>query len=131
MKLIPYYFNDLDILNSSTLDTSSVTLNFSSSPQTYVTAGAIKIQTLGKLCIISFVDVKISNNPTNNIEIITSDDTPKSKYDITTVLLDAYGNAGAQKLQIYANENKIRNYYSTDGTRKSGSFHGELVYIIA
>ena len=118
-------------LNSNIVNTGSNQINFSTNPQTYATSGSMWVQIIGKVCILSFVDLKISNNPTNNDVLVTSNYFPKSKYQVSSILVDSAGTGGAQKVMIGAGTNSICNYWTSDSFRKSGSFHGQLVYIIA
>ena len=118
-------------LNSNIVNNGSNQINFSTTPQTYATSGSMWVQIIGKVCILSFVDLKISNNPTNNEALITSNVIPKSKYQVSSILIDSAGTGGAQKVMMGAGTNSICNYWTSDSFRKNGSFHGQLVYIIA
>ena len=118
-------------LNSNIVNAGSNQINFSTNPQTYATSGSMWVQIIGKVCILSFVDLKISNNPTANDVLITSNVIPKSKYQVSSILIDSTGTGGAQKVMMGAGTNSICNYWTSDSFRKSGSFHGQLVYIIA
>lgn len=118
-------------LNSNIVNAGSNQINFSTTPQTYATSGSMWVQIIGKVCILSFVDLVISNSPTNNAVLIASNLIPKSKYQVSSILVDSSGGGGVQKVMIGANTNSIYNYWTTDSLRKNGYFHGQLVYIIA
>lgn len=112
------------------MNTSFAAINFANDPQTYVSSGLLMIEVIGKICILTFVDLVVRNNPTNNTTIISSSLIPTSKYEVSTLLAAAALN-GAQKVHILGNTNAITNYWTSDSNRGSGYFHGQLVYIIA
>lgn len=117
-------------LNSNIVNTSFANIDFANDPQTYVSGGSLRIEVIGKICILTFVDIVVRNSPANNTAIISSPLIPTAKYEVSTLLAAAALN-GAQKVHMSGNSNAITNYWTSDSQRGQGYFHGQLMYIIA